>query len=52
MTVHRCPVKTEALASMGLTPSSVSAQMAGRIACVMLVSMCGRVAEKWIWADQ
>lgn len=40
MTVHHPPVRTEALASMGSTPSSVSAQMAGRAACVMSVSVC------------
>lgn len=32
---------------MGSTPSSVSAQMAGRVACVTLVSVCGCVAERW-----
>lgn len=39
-TVHHHPVKTEAPASTELTPSSVSAQTAGRAACVMSVSVC------------
>lgn len=42
-TVHHHPVKTEAPASMESTPSSVSAQTAGRAACVMSVSMCVRL---------
>lgn len=40
MTVRHHPVKMGALASMESTPSSVSAQTAGRAVCVMLVSTC------------
>lgn len=42
MTVRPRPVRTEAPASMGSTPSSVSARTAGRAACAMPVSVSGR----------
>lgn len=53
MTVRHRHVRTGALASMGSTPSSVSAQTAGRAVCVMLVSVCGCVClrELCFWGQ-
>lgn len=51
MTVRHRPVRTEALASTASTPSSVSAQTAGRAVCVMLVSM-SVIMIVWVWVSE